>query len=83
MNTRQQLLCGVAMIAVRPFDDQGRPRDLDCGLAGNPNGFKVRVSKRQQRSDAAWSEVESVKRRLRSGPTLTNASGHLGRRGAV
>jgi hypothetical protein len=50
------------------------------GLVGNPNGFKVRVNKQLRRSSEAYSTVERVKH-LRSGPTLVNAGGHLGRPG--
>jgi hypothetical protein len=47
------------VVAVHSNGD-GRPRANEHGLAGNPDGFKIRLSRPLRRSDAAYSTVERV-----------------------
>jgi hypothetical protein len=58
------------VIAVRPNGNDAQPYSSAHGLAGNPNGFDIRLRGPLRRSPAGYSHVERMRKRWRAGPPL-------------
>jgi hypothetical protein len=86
MNTRARLLCGTAVVGVRPNGDVSPcvrvPHEL-VSNPGNPGGFAIRLRGPLRYSPYGYGHVESTRKRWRAGPTLVNARGFCGRRSST